>query len=382
MIINILGGGPAGLYFAILMKQSNPKRNIRVWERNPRDNTFGWGVVFSERTISALQEPDPVTYQRMMDHVRTWENVDIVHRDTLISVGGNRFSGIARIELLQILQERCQELGVELHYECEIVDPSPLRQADLVVGADGVASRLRQRYRNLFRPQLTLGRNRYIWYGTRQPFGGLTLIFRPDGDNLFMAHAYKYNEQLSTFIVEVDEETWQRIRRRGEDKAREHLSQVFAKDLGGHPLLSNRSRWIRFTHVKNQHWWAQNMVLLGDALHTAHFSIGSGTKLALEDAAALWRAFQEHPQPGQALAAFEATRRPVVERLQNAAQISQRWFEQARQHLDLEVIPFAYEAMTRSERIDSQELKRRDPGFAAAYEDWAERNKARLTLPK
>lgn len=370
MKIHILGGGPAGLYFAILMKQAWPGHRIEIWERNPANNTFGWGVVFSARTIEGLRQPDPLTHQRLTAAMRTWENVDIVHRDQMTSVAGNRFSGIARIELLRILQMRCQELHIPVHFCTPVQDPAQLGEADLVVGADGVHSRLRQRYQHLFQPEIRQGRNRYIWYGTPQSFGGLTLIFRPQGERLFMAHAYRYNPQLSTFIVEVDKPTWASIRTLGEARSRQLLSRVFAPDLQGESLLSNGSRWIRFTNLRNRHWWAENKVLLGDALHTAHFSIGSGTKLALEDALALWRAFQEYPSPQEALPAFEAARRPAVERLQAAAETSQRWFEEARQQMDQESIPFAYEVMTRSERVDDAELERRDPDFARVYQEW------------
>ena len=368
MKTHILGGGPAGLYLALLLRQLD--HQVEVWERNPRDNTFGWGVVFSDKTISSLQEPDPVTHGLLCQRLRTWENVDIIHRGVLTSVAGNRFSGIARIELLQVLQARCQELGVKVHYGTEVQNVSALDNADLVVGCDGVASRFRHRYRKEFGTTLGLGRNRYIWYGTRAPFGGLTLTFRLDGQDLFMAHSYKYSQDLSTFIVEVDEDTWGRLRYLGEERARRRLERVFAPELKGQPLLSNRSKWIRFVNVVNQHWWSGNRVLLGDALHTAHFSIGSGTKLAMEDALALWKALTAHPRISDALSAFEAARRPGVERFIEAAVTSQRWFEEARSCMELDVLPFCYQVMTRSSRVDDTSLQRRDPAFVAAYQEW------------
>ena len=362
MKVNILGGGPSGLYLAILLRQLDYQ--VEIWERNPQDNTFGWGVVFSDATIASLQEPDPVFYGQLQPLLRTWENVDIIYRGVLTSVAGNRFSGIARIDLLRALQKRCQEVGVKLHFGVEIGDPARLRDCDLLIGSDGVASPLRQRYRHLFKPTLGLGKNRYIWYGTRAPFGGLTLTFRQRGQDLFMAHSYKYRDDLSTFIVEVDEDTWSRLRYLGEERARARLQQVFAPELRGEPLLSNRSKWIRFVNVHNERWWAENMVLLGDALHTAHFSIGSGTKLAMEDSLALWRTLRE----GGDLAAFEAARRPKLERFLEAAVTSQRWFETVRDRMDLEVLPFCYETMTRSSRVDDDSLRRRDPEFVARYE--------------
>jgi anthraniloyl-CoA monooxygenase len=364
--VHIVGGGPAGLYLAILLRQLD--HQVAVWERNPKNNTFGWGVVFSDQTIASLEAPDPVTHRLLTQRLRTWENVDIIHRGQLTSVAGNRFSGIARIDLLQVLQERCQQVGVQVEYGVE-VQHIPAG-ADLIVGADGVASRLRQRYRKRFGTQLGLGRNRYIWYGTRAPFGGLTLTFRLEGDDLFMAHSYKYNQDLSTFIVEVDEATWQRLRYQGEERARRRLEKVFAPELQGQPLLSNRSKWIRFVNVVNQHWFSGNMVLLGDALHTAHFSIGSGTKLAMEDSLALWQSFRSHPRVEQALPAFETARRPGLDRFLEAAVTSQRWFENARSRMELEVLPFCYQVMTRSSRVDDTSLQRRDPAFVAAYQNW------------
>lgn len=362
MKIAIVGGGPSGLYFAILMRQLG--HECVVWERNPRHNTFGWGVVFSDRTMKYLSEPDPETHRLLVERLRTWENVDIVHRGELISVAGNRFSGIARIALLELLQKRCEELGVELHFERELQD---FPEADLVVGADGVNSFMRDRHADQFGPTLELARNRYIWYGTAQPFGGLTLTFREHGDGLYMAHSYKYSDDLSTFIVEVDEPTWRSLEGLTEPEGRALLEVVFRDDLGGHPLLVNNAKWIRFTVVKNRRWHYQNRVLLGDALHTAHFSIGSGTKLALEDSIALWESFREHPRVEDALPAFEAARRPAVEEYQALSESSRSWFENARSLMHLEPLSFAYEAMTRSSRVDVESLARRDPAFVAAY---------------
>lgn len=365
--VNVLGGGPAGLYLALLLRQLDYQ--VEVWERNPQDNTFGWGVVFSDATVASFEEPDPVFYEAFKQSLRTWENVDIIYRGTMTSVAGNRFSGIARIELLRVLQERCRELGVGLHFGAEIGDPSCLRDCDLLVGADGVHSQLRGIYAPLFGPKLTLGNNRYIWYGTRAPFDGLTLTFRQRGRDLFMAHSYKYSQELSTFIVEVDADTWSRLHSLSEEESRHLLEQVFATELRGEPLLSNNSKWIQFTQVQNEHWWAENMVLLGDSLHTAHFSIGSGTKLAMEDALALWRTLRD----GGDLAAFESSRRPKLERFLEAARTSQKWFETVRSRLDLDVLPFCYETMTRSSRVDDDSLRRRDPEFVARYEAWRAR---------
>lgn len=367
MKIHVLGGGPAGLYFALLMRQLG--HDLTVWERNPAGATFGWGVVFSGQTLSYLEKPDPLVHQRMMAEVRVWENVDVVHRGELVSVAGNRFAGIARLALLRVLQERCGELGVRLHFEHEVGPLGDYLDCDLLVAADGVHSATRNRLSEAFQPDLEEGRNRYIWLGTRQPFGGLTLIFRPRPEGLFMAHAYKYSADMSTFIVEVDERTWDTVARWDEQQSVARLQEIFADDLGGNELMSNASRWIRFTRVKNRHWWTRHegvpVVLLGDALHTAHFSIGSGTKLAMEDAISLWQCYREDaPEP---LAEFERRRRPDVERLQSLAEASQHWFETAREKMPLDVVPFVYEAMTRSSKIDEENLARRDPAFVERY---------------
>ncbi|HEY0380029.1 MAG TPA: FAD-dependent monooxygenase [Pyrinomonadaceae bacterium] len=371
MRINVVGGGPAGLYFALLMKKVDPASEIVVVERNAADDTFGWGVVFSDKTLSYLRESDEETHDRITASFATWDNVDVVHRGEKVTIRGNKFSGIARIKLLQILQERCQQLGVRLRFHTEVRDVGALRGgADLLVGADGVNSAVRGEYGEHFRPQLSVRRNRYIWYGTNQLFHGLTLTFRGHGAGVFAAHSYKFNQTTSTFIVECDEETWAGagFERMTDAETREYLAEVFCDDLEGHPLLSNNSKWINFVNVRNEHWRHENVVLLGDALHTAHFSIGSGTKLALEDAIALYKCFRSGGNVKDALREFERVRKPVIEEYQEAARESLLWFENAREYMHLDPLPFAYSLMTRSKRIDYENLKRRDPAFIAAYE--------------
>lgn len=364
MRITIIGGGPAGLYFAILMKKADPAHRIEIFERNGPDDTFGWGVVFSGKTLANLRAADEVSHAEITKEFEAWDNVDVIHGDTKISVHGNSFSGIARLRLLKILQRRAEELGVEVHFRHEIQDIEALRRdCDLLVGADGVNSTVRLRYADRFRPDLDVRSNRYIWYGTNQLFHGLTLTFRENDAGVFAAHSYKFNKTTSTFIVECDPQTWERagFATMSEEETREYVGKVFAADLNGNPLLSNNSKWINFLLVKNGSWSFDNVILLGDALHTAHFSIGSGTKLAIEDAIALAQSFQ--PDVQQTLANFTATRRPIIEDYQAAAFESMKWFENAAQYMHLAPMELAYSLMTRSGRVSYEDLKRRDPNF-------------------
>ena len=371
MKINVIGGGPAGLYFALLMKARAPSHEIAVFERNAKDSTFGWGVVFSDKTLSYLRDSDEPSYREITRAFAMWDNVDVVHRDEKITIRGNKFSGIARIKLLNILQARCEELGISLRFREEIADVELLRDCDLLVGADGVNSATRARYARRFEPALSVRANKYVWYGTRQLFHGLTLTFRENEAGVFAAHSYKFDESTSTFIVECDPQTWEAagFAATSDEDTRAYLGGVFARDLGGHELLSNNSKWLNFLLVKNARWHFENVVLLGDALHTAHFSIGSGTKLALEDSIALARAFDETPNVAAALAGFERARKPVVEEYQRAAYDSLLWFEHMRDYAHLAPLPFAFSLMTRSGRVSYESLRRRDPAFVAAYEE-------------
>jgi anthraniloyl-CoA monooxygenase len=371
MKINIIGGGPAGLYFALLMKKSNAAHEVTVFERNAPDDTFGWGVVFSDKTLSYLKETDEQTHQQITERFEMWDNVDVVHRDQKVTIRGNKFSGIARIELLNILQQRCQELGVPLQFRTEVSDVERLaNECDLLVGADGINSTVRQQYAENFEPSLSVRKNKYIWYGTNQLFHGLTLTFRESEAGVFAAHSYKFNQTASTFIVECDAETWEGagFEQLSDEATRDYLENVFANDLHGHALLSNNSKWINFVNVKNKNWSTRNVVLLGDALHTAHFSIGSGTKLALEDAIALHDCFQAQRETTAALREFERVRKPIIEEYQEAAYESLIWFENVKSYMPLSPLPFAYKLMTRSKKIDYENLKKRDPQFIAAYE--------------
>ena len=371
MKINVIGGGPAGLYFAILMKKTWPSCQIKIYERNGPDDTFGWGVVFSGKTLSNLRAADEESHAEITRQFAAWGNVDVVYRDTKISIHGNSFSGIARLQLLKILQRRAEALRVEIEFHSEIHDVEALRNdCDLLLAADGVNSTVRVRYAAQFQPELDVRSNRYIWYGTNQLFHGLTLTFRENDAGVFAAHSYKFNPTTSTFIVECDPQTWTSAGFEGmnDEETRAYLGKVFANDLQGHELLSNNSKWLNFLLVKNRNWFFENVVLIGDALHTAHFSIGSGTKLAMEDAIALAECFQKSANVREALTTFATTRRPVIQDYQAAAFESMVWFENAREYMHLSPMELAYTLMTRSGRVSHEDLKRRDPDFINQYE--------------
>jgi anthraniloyl-CoA monooxygenase len=369
--ISILGGGPAGLYFALLMKRRDASHHITILERDGPNDTFGWGIVFSDQTFDYLRDNDAVSYEAITSACQKWDNVDIVHRGETVTVRGNRFSAIARLKFLQILHRRCTDLGVEIRFNTAVNDVQALPPADLRVGADGANSLLRRSNADVFGPSVGSGRNKYIWLGTRKLFHGLTLTFVDHPAGVFTAHSYKFDPQTSTFIVECSERTWIAAGLNGmtDVETCRFLEQVFAPCLDGQPLLTNDFvRWLNFPLIRNERWYGDRLVLLGDALHTAHFSIGSGTKLALEDAIALADAFTEAPSPADALPLFEQTRRPRVEQYQQAAQESLRWFEEVGDHMHLDPLRFAVEAMTRSKKIDYEKLRQRDPVFVAMVE--------------
>lgn len=375
MRITILGGGPAGLYFGLLMKQLDPSHVITIVERDGPDDTFGWGIVFSDQTFDYLRESDSPSYEAITSACEKWDNVDIVHRGERITVRGNRFSGIARIRFLQILQARCLDLGVDLQFHRAISDVADLSPSDLLVGADGANSLVRRSHEPLFRPTVEYGRNKYIWLGTPKLFHGLTLTFVEHPTGTYAAHSYKFDQHTSTFIVECSQATWEAagFESMSEEQTCGFLEQLFHEHLDRQPLHAKHFvKWLNFPLVRNARWHGERLVLLGDALHTAHFSIGSGTKLALEDAIALARAFDADPDPATALPRFEEMRRPRVEQLQHAAVESRRWFEEMERYMHLAPLPFAVEAMTRSKRVDFEKLRQRDPAFVAAYERYCQ----------
>jgi anthraniloyl-CoA monooxygenase len=370
--INVLGGGPAGLYAALLLQKSHPDWEIAVAERNPAGATYGWGVVFSDQTLTAFREADYKSYADITESFVLWDAIDVHVGGQLIRCGGHVFAGLARRRLLSILQRRCAELGVALRYQVEVDDVKELQEADLLIAADGVNSKARARYADAFRPSLAEGGARYIWFGTDKLFDAFTFIFRANEHGLFQVHAYPFDGTTATFIVECSEETWRRAGLHQADEAASlaYCETLFADHLCGRRLMSNYSRWLHFATLKNARWSHRNVVLLGDAAHTAHFSIGSGTKLAMEDSIALTQAFERHTTIPAALKEYEQARKPRVEALQQAAAESQRYFEHTSRYQHFEPLQLAFHLLTRSGRITYDNLKQRDPHFVSRVERW------------
>ncbi|MGH2683303.1 MAG: FAD-dependent monooxygenase [Actinomycetota bacterium] len=373
MRIVSIGGGPAGLYASLLLKKLDPRNEVTVVERNAADATYGWGVVFSDQTLTEFREADFPTYRRITDRFVQWDAIDIVFGSELVRSGGHVFAGIARKELLGILRRRCEELGVDVRFGERLDDFDSLPPHDLLIGADGVASVVRRFHEKEFRPSFEEGGARYIWYGTNRPLDSFTFIFRESEHGLFQVHAYPFDGTTSTWIVEASEETWRRagLDEAGEEESIAFCERLFADDLRGNALLSNNSRWLTFTTLRCRLWRHANVVLVGDAAHTAHFSIGSGTKLAMEDSISLARAFEHHGDDVEAaLADYELERKPVVERFQEAAAESRTYFENTARYLHLSPQQFAFHLLTRSGRIDYDVLRIRDPEYADRVDRW------------
>jgi 2-polyprenyl-6-methoxyphenol hydroxylase-like FAD-dependent oxidoreductase len=370
MHIAILGAGPAGLYLAYLIKRRSPETAVTLVEQNPADATFGFGVVFSDRALEFLREDDEATYSAITPHMESWSDITIVHRGERVTIDGVGFSAIGRLKLLQLLQARARSVGVEPSYQRAVKSLGELGKVDLVVGADGVNSLVRRSNENRFGASVRLLTNRFAWFGTEKRFETLTQTFIETAAGSFNAHHYRYSSDLSTFIVEVDQPTFARagFAEMGEAETRVFCEHVFAQTLDGHRLISNNSIWRQFPIVHNEHWAADNCVLVGDALHTAHFSIGSGTRLAMEDAIALDRALAHSGNVGAALVAYEAARRPTLEKLVSGANGSATWYEHFAEHMRLAPVDFAMSYITRSGRVDIERLRKLSPRFVAQFE--------------
>jgi anthraniloyl-CoA monooxygenase len=380
--VAIVGGGPAGLYTALLLKQANPQHAITVLERNRADDTFGWGVVFSDQTLENFRAADEPTYRAITESFAHWDDIDVVVGGRRITSGGHGFSGIARRKLLAILQSRAASLGVDLRFDCDVRGRADLARvglddADVIVAADGVHSALRHEHADAFAPDLDVRTARFVWLGTTRPFDAFTFAFVENAHGVFQAHCYRFDEDMSTFIVECDEASWRAsgFDRLDADETIAACEALFAETLGGHSLRSNAahrasSPWTHFVRVRNASWFHENLVLIGDAAHTAHFSVGSGTKLAMEDAIALAAALATGDDLPVALQRYQDARMTEALRLQNAARNSMEWFEHVKRYIHLPAEQFAYSLLTRSQRVSHENLRLRDASYVVGVERW------------
>lgn len=380
MRIVCLGGGPAGLYFSILAKKANPHWDITVVERNRPDSTFGWGVVFSDKTMDGFKGADSETHAAITGSFRHWDDIDVFFRGRKLTSGGHGFCGISRMKLLQILQERASGLGVALQFEKEIIDPDRYAsEFDLVVASDGAASVTRQKYEEVFKPNIQVRKNRFIWLGTRKKLDAFTFDFRETQWGWFTLHAYRFDDDWSTFIVETPETNWLKagIDKMSTEESIEFCERLFAERLEGNQLLSNAKHlagsavWLRFNRILCERWHHKNIVLIGDAAHTAHFGIGSGTKLAMEDAMALAGVLSnQRENVPAALAQYQSEREIEALKLQSAARNRMEWFEDVERYVHLDPVQFTYSLLTGSQRIGHENLKLRDSAYVQSVEEW------------
>ena len=376
----VLGGGPGGLNFAISLKLRDASHDVLVVERNKPNDTFGWGVVLSDETLGNLHINDPVSSKAIRDSFVYWDDIAVHYRGKVMRSGGHGFSGIGRKRLLNILQDRARSLGVEIRFETEVAPVDSYKDFDIVVGADGVNSRVRAAHADALKPDIDVRVCKYIWLGTHQKFDdAFTFIFEETEHGWIWVHAYQFDADTATFIVECSEETWRRLGfdRMNIDETIAACEKIFARNLGGHRLMSNArhlrgSAWLNFNRVLCERWSHENIVLLGDAAATAHFSVGSGSKLAMESAIALANYLDSEPDITSAFRRYEEERRLEVLRLQNAARNSTEWFEDVERYFDLDPVQFNYSLLTRSQRISHENLRQRDPQWLSGAEKWFE----------
>jgi len=370
MRIAVLGGGPAGLYFSYLWKKRHPQSKIQLYEQNPANATWGFGVVFSKRALEFLRADDPNTADFIAPHMLTWRNMALDLKGEQIVLDGVGFSAIGRLKLLQLLQQRARSVGVELTFGKLIESVAEVGEVDLIVGADGLNSVVRRVCEGDFKTSLSYADNKFAWYGTTKTFETLSQTFVETDMGTFNAHHYRYAPDASTFLVECDRQTWDRcgFANKTVEESKAVCEKVFARTLDGHPLISNKSVWRNFPWLWNERWHVRNMVLVGDALHTAHFSIGSGTRLAMEDVISLVKALEAEDDMERGLARYEAERRPIVDTLVEAAKASAQWYERFPAHMALAPLDFAYSYITRSGRIDPARLRTMSPRFMARYD--------------
>ncbi len=381
MNIAVIGGGPAGLYLALLIRKSRPDIAVTVYERNNADDTFGFGVVFSDQTLDTFKAHDTESYEAIRRSFAYWDDIEVHFKDTVHRIGGNGFCGCSRRTLLLLLQQRARALGVKLEFGVDIDDETQL-DADMIVIADGINSRLRDRHKDHFGTKVDLRPNKFSWMGSTRPFDAFNYFFRETEHGVFIAHCYQYEPGASTWVLETTPETWERagLGQMSEAQGAAFMERVFAHELQGHRLTTNRSVWRSFPMIRNERWVKDNMVLIGDAKATAHFSIGSGTKLAMEDAIALHKSIVATSSVPAALAHFETTRRGEVERTQHAADTSLVWFEEVERFWDMDPTQFAFGLMTRSKAITYDNLMLRAPGFVAQVDDMMTREVAKAGI--
>jgi len=370
--VSIVGGGPGGLYFALLAQKAWPRWDITVYERNRPDDTFGFGVVFSDQTLDSFRAYDMPSYEMIRRRFAYWGDVDVVYKGRTMRSGGNGFCGCSRVALLHILHDRCRELGVKLQFQREIAGLEEFADSDLVVVADGINSSIREKNKGHFQPSVDLRPNKFTWLGSTKPLDAFKYFFRETPEGIVLAHCYQYEQDRSTWIIETDEATWKNFGFDAKDEAATlaTVERVFADELDGHKLIPNRSIWRNFPTITNKTWVKGNAVLIGDAKATAHFSIGSGTKLAMEDAIALFEAVRKNPSVEKALNVYDTARREEVEKTQHAANVSLAWFEHMRRYWDMDPLQFAFGVMSRSKQITWENLELRDPGFVKEVKYW------------